>query len=513
MIVYKTGTMKMKIRIILMVFLSQFLHTYGQDAAQKIDQLMTAYCNNGVFNGAVLVSCKGKVIFKKAFGIADREWDVPVTTDSKFKIASLSKSFTAMQILQLAEAGKISLTGTIKEYCPDYTGRLGDSITILQLLTHTSGLPGDNPPEIEAIQERLPHSLRDMVGYAEKADLVFAPGTGFSYSNFGYYILAYIVERVSGKPYDVALKESVLNPAGMYNTSQFNNDRIEKKLVRGYEYKLLYGYENAVMFDHTYTVGAGGMISTVEDLYRWDRALYSGKLLGRELTAKMFTPFSNGNYGYGWFISYRKIGRTGDSILVADHAGSINGFGSWMARILSDSSLVVVLKNQRSDTYIDPAFAPDIGQQIVSILYGEKVEIPKKSIARHIAALIGNSGIDSVIAEYHRIIKSDSSTIYQADESELNKLGIELYFKFRMIDEALKIFEVNMLQFPHSYNTYDSYAYVLMQKEDYVNAIKYYKKGLEILHQYPDDNNLQSVQKDAEKALVYISEMEGKLKK
>jgi hypothetical protein len=380
------------------------------------------------------------------------------------------------------------------------------------LLTHTSGLPGNNPPEIEAIQERLPHSLRDMVGYAEKANLVFTPGTGFGYSNLGYYILAYIVEQVSGKAYDVTLKESVLDPAGMHNSSQFSNDRIEKKLVRGYEYKLLYGYENAVILDHTYTVGAGGIISTVEDLYRWDRALYSNKLLGRELTAQMFTPYSNGHYGYGWFINYKKIGAAGDSILVADHAGSINGFGSWMARILSDSSLVVILKNQRSDTYIDPAFAPDIGQQIVSILYGEKVEIPKKSIARHIAALIGNHGIDSAVAEYYRIIKSDINN-YQADESELNRLGIELYFKFKMTGEALKIFEVNMLQFPRSYNTYDSYAYVLMQKGDYINAIKYYKYGLDVLQKYPADNDLDAVKKDAEKALVYIKEMEGKIKK
>jgi len=282
-----------------------------------------------------------------------------------------------------------------------------------------------------------------MVGYAEKADLVFTPGTGFNYSNLGYNILAYIVERVSGKSFDVVLKENILDPAGMHNTRQFNNDRIEKKLVTGYEYKLLYGYENAVMFDHTYTVGPGGMISTVEDLYRWDQALYSNELLGSDLSAKMFTPYSTGKYGYGWFINKRKITEGGDS-------------------------------------YIDPAFAPDIGQQIISFMYGEKINLPKKSIARHIAALVGNNGIDSAIAEYYRIIKSDSGN-YLTGEPELNKLGIELYFKYKMTNDALKIFEVTMLQFPGSYNTFDSYAYELMQKEDYSNAIKYYKEGLEVV--------------------------------
>jgi CubicO group peptidase (beta-lactamase class C family) len=482
----------------------------GQDQADKIHRLMEAYYENGVFNGVVLVSQKGNVIYKRAFGTANREWDIPVTPDSKFKIASLSKSFTAMLVLQLVESGRISLDGTIMDYCPNYIGPMGGSITIHQLLSHTSGLPCDNDLAVEAVQERLPHSLREMAGYAEQSALVFPPGNGFNYSNLGYNILAWIVEQVSGKSFDAVLKEAILDPAGMFQSGQFKNDPIEKKLVTGYEYKLLYGFENAVMFDHSYTVGPGGMISTVEDLYRWDRALYSNKLLGRELTLKMFTPYSSGKYGYGWFISKRKIGGEGDSIMMADHAGSINGFGAWMARILRDSTFVVVLKNNRSDTYIDPAFAPVIGGQIVSILHGEQVDLPKKSIARHIASLIGPYNTDSAIAEYHRIRKN-GSVDYVMDEPELNKLGIELLFKFKRPDDAAKIFRVNMLQFLRSYNACDSYAYVLMQLGDYGNAVKYYKQGLSVLREYPEDNNPDAVKADAEKALVYIREMEEKI--
>ena len=485
---------------------------FSQTTAEKIDRLITTYYQNRVFNGAVLVSRKGQVIYEKAFGIADREWDIPITIDSKFKIASLSKSFTAVLVLQLAEAGKISLNGTIKAYCPDYKGVSGDSITIHQLLTHTSGIPGDIDPKEEAIQERLPHTLREMVKYAESADLLFKPGTGFSYSNLGYNILAYIVEQVSGKSLETALRENITDPVGMLNTRQFDNDRIESKLARGYEYKLLYGVENAKMLDASYCVGPGGMISTVEDLYQWDQALYFNRLFGKDLSIRMFTPYSSGKYGYGWFINKGKIPGMIDSVVIADHAGSINGFGSYMARIMNDSIFVVVLKNHRSDTYIDPAYAPDIGRQIISILYGEAVSLPKKSVASHIASLIGKNGIDSAIAEYHRVLKNYPDD-YSLDESELNKLGIELYFKFKMAIEALKIFEVNMLQFPRSYNTYDSYAYILMQKGDYLNAIKYYRKGLEILDEYPEINNMNTVKEDAEKALVYIKEMEEKIKK
>jgi CubicO group peptidase (beta-lactamase class C family) len=485
---------------------------YGQEISEKIDQLINSYYQNGTFNGAVLVSRNSKIIYRKAFGIADREWNIPNTVETKFRIASISKPFTALLILQLAEEGKLSLNGTIKEYIPDYKGKQGDSITIHQLLTHTSGVLTSLDPAEEAIQERLYHDLRDMIRYTESADLYFKPGTGFRYSNHGYYILAYIVEKVTGKRFNDVLDERILEPAEMLNTRQSNQSRIENNLARGYEYKLLFGYENASGFDDSYTVGAGGLISTVEDLYRFDQALYSDKLVSVDFKTKVFSPASNGNYGYGWFINRKKVSSQSDSVLVADHSGSINGFGSYMARIICDSSLVVVLKNQRSDTYIDPAFAPDIGNQIISILYGEEIELPKISVARHIASFIGTKGIDSAIIEYNRIIKYDAEK-YSMNEPELNRLGIELLFKFGMPDEALKIFGLNMQMFPKSYNTYDSYAYVLMKNGDYRNSIFHYKKGLEMLKRYPEENISDATREDSIKALGYIKEMEDKIEK
>jgi CubicO group peptidase (beta-lactamase class C family) len=482
----------------------------GQQAASKIDSLMTAYFRNGVFSGTVLVTRNNEVIYKKAFGIADRDWNIPNAVDTKFKIASISKPFTALLIVRLAEEGKLDLNGTITDYIPDYKGKSGDSITIHQLLTHTSGILTSLNPKEEEVQERLFHDLRDMVGFAENAGLYFKPGTGFRYSNLAYSILALIIEKVTGNSYELALKEKILDQAGLKDTRQFQNAAIEASLAKGYEYKLLYGLENASDYDASYTVGPGGLISTAEDLYLFDQALYSGKLISEEYKRKIFAPASTGNYGYGWFITNKKINSGRDSILVADHSGSINGFGSYMARIISDSCLVIVLKNQRSDTYIDPAFAPEIGNQIISILYGDRVGLPKKSIARHIASMIGTQCADSAIKEYKRILKSGSDD-YSLEESELNRLGIELLFKFNRPDDALKIFELNMQQYPKSYNTYDSYAYVLKEKGDYINSIKFYRKGLDVLQKYPEANDPDLVKKDADQALVYISEMQEKI--
>lgn len=496
---------------ILILFLFQILAVNGQDIEEKIDLLMTSLNRNGVFNGVVLVASHDKIIYKKALGLADRELNVPLTIDSKFKIASLSKPFTALAILQLVQQGKIKFEGTIKDYIPDYSGPHGDSITIHMLLTHTSGIRNSLDIKEEEIKQRLHHELRDVVKYAEKEDLVSKPGDKFSYSNFAYNILAYIIQQVSGKPFEIYLKENIFDIAGMKNTCQYSNFIVEKNLAKGYEYKLLYGFQNAVFVDASITAGSGGLISTADELYHFNKILYSEILLNQKYKNAIFKPYQPGNYGYGWFISSMKIpGRT-ESLTIADHAGSIDGFGSYMARILTDSSFVVVLKNQRADTYIDPAFAPDIGKKIIDILYGNEIEFPKKSIANHIALIIGTNGIDSAIAEYYTIIKNEQGN-YNLEEQELNKLGIELIFRFNLLDEAIHIFRLNMVQFPKSYNTYDSYAYALMKKGDYRNSIKSYKKGLDVLNKNPESNMFGSVKKDAEKALEYIKEMEEKLK-
>jgi CubicO group peptidase (beta-lactamase class C family) len=502
---------KLKNFVFILLLLVVYNATDAQSKSEKIDALISAYNSADNFNGVVLVSEKGKIILKKAYGIADRELNVPMTVEMKFKIASISKPFTAMMILQLVNEGVIELDGKITDYIPDYRGEKGDSITIEQLLTHTSGILQNLDPEQEAIQERLYHSLRDMVRYAEEADLYFEPGTGFHYSNLAYNLLACIAESVTGMPFDKLLQERIFEPLEMTHTKQYQAGDIEKNLSKGYEYKLLSGYENASSYDPSYTVGPGGLISDAGDLFKFDQALYARRLLSKDLYRKMFTPTRYGSYGYGWELTEKSTTSHPEPISIVAHSGSINGFGSYMARIECDSILVIVLKNNRTDTYISPAYAPVIGQEIISIIYGEDIQPPKKSIARQMGLLLGQQGITKAVEMYYKM-KSIDFENYNSEESELNKLGIELFFKFKMSEEALRVFEVNMIEYPHSYNTYDSYAYLLMQRGDYSNSIKYYKMGLEILKQYPEQNSGESVLKDAENALKSIQEMELKSK-
>jgi CubicO group peptidase (beta-lactamase class C family) len=476
----------------------------------KIDTLMNTYFNNGQFSGVVLVSEKGKIIYQKAFGIADREWNNQITINTKFKIGSISKPITALLILQLVQDGLINLDGNINQYIPDYKGKQGDRITIHQLLTHTSGILNSLESREEAVKERLYHNLRDLIKYAEDAELYFDPGSGFHYSNFGYNILACIAEKVTGKTFDVLVRERICDPLNMKDTRQYSGTKVEERLAKGYEYKLLKGFENATYFDNSYAAGSGGLISTAYDLFQLHRALFNNQLISEELKTKMFTPAKQGQYGYGWGISKKVYKNSSDTLNIIEHSGSVNGFGSYMAQIQNDTALVVVLKNFREDTYINPAYAPDIGQQIIDILHGVNIKFPRRSIAKQIALILGCDGFKKAKEEYYRI-KRQKSDHYSFEESELNKLGIELYFRFNMIDEALKIFEINMNEFPKSYNTYDSYAFILMQKKDYASSINYYKKGLKILELYPGENSGEQVQKDSQKALQYIKEMEEKI--
>lgn len=505
-------TMKKTILLVLILNFLSVPHSLPEptNKAGTIDALVTASCEEGLFNGAVLVAHKGVIVYRKAFGLANREWNVATTVDTKFRIGSLSKAFTALLIMQLVENGCISLDGTIADYLHDYRGKGKESITIHHLLSHTSGVLSSLPPEKEAVQERLSHDLEHLVGYAEPVDLYFTPGTDFRYSNLGYSILALIAERVTNTPFHLLLKEHIFDKAGMKDSKQDMDPLIEPRLATGYEYDLLNGYENTTFLDNSYAQGAGGVTSTIDDLYMWHLGLLSGNLLPLQRQERMYTPYGQGSYGYGWGIRKRAC-LNGDTVRILEHAGSVNGFGSYLARIPEDSTLVVVLKNSRSHNYVRPVFSAGLGAMIISILYDEPVTIAKKSIAMHLARVIGSQGVDSAVDEFLRL-KRQKSLEYSFEESELNKLGIELLMGYGMVRAAVRIFALNMDEFPNSYNVYDSYAYALKQQGEFAEAIKYYTKGLEVLKRYPEENSGASVQENALNAMKFISEMEERLR-
>lgn len=289
----------------------------------------------------VLVAKKGKIIYEKAFGSADLGLSTPMQTDMMFRIGSITKQFTAIAILQLVEQGKISLQDSIQKYVPDYPYS-GFPITIENLLTQTSGIKDymaiDNPKD-----ERVDYTPKQGVDYFKNEPLEFKPGSQFKYSNSNYYLLGYIIEVVTGEPYANYLQQHVFNKAEMNNTYYIDKVKKNMKVAQGYS-RFDGKLEKATLENVTTIYAAGGIMSNAEDLYRWHKEIYNGKLIRQDLLDKAFTPyqFDNGRYseyGYGWFIKKLNGSRT------IEHAGSTDGFQCDEIYLPNEDVFVVTLFN------------------------------------------------------------------------------------------------------------------------------------------------------------------------
>jgi CubicO group peptidase (beta-lactamase class C family) len=335
----------------------------AQDKVARIDDLMSQYHQQGQFNGTVLVADKGTVIVKKGYGMADTEWDIPNAPDTKFRLGSITKQFTSMLIMQLVEAGKIKLDGKLSEYLPYYRKDTGDKVTIHHLLTHTSGIPSyTSLPGFFKNVSRDPYGVEEFVKKYCSGDLKFEPGSKFEYDNSGYFLLGAIIEQVSGKPYEKVLQERIFDPLGMKDTGYDHHEMILKKRASGYEKGPGGALINAPYLDMSLPYAAGSLYSTVEDLYKWDRALYTDKLLSESNKAIMFKPFL-GNYAYGWFVDGQKLGTTQDKVPAISHGGGINGFNTLEVRLISDKSLIVLFNNTGGTKL------GEMAQNIAAILY------------------------------------------------------------------------------------------------------------------------------------------------
>ena len=268
--------MKKSIKLIVLTALLLFFVfniSFAQNKAKQIDELIGKYNQYGQFNGSALVAENGKVILKKGFGSANIEWDIPNQPDTKFRLGSISKQFTAFLIVKLTEEGKIKLDVPITTYLPDYPKATGDKITIHHLLTHTSGIPNyTSLPNFFKDQSRNPYTPEEFVKTFSSLPLEFTPGEKFNYSNSGYFLLGYIIEKVSGKSYEQYLQETILDPLKMVNSGYDHADVILKNRAAGYE-KRGKKIRNAPYLDMSIPYAAGSLYSTVEDLYLWDQAL------------------------------------------------------------------------------------------------------------------------------------------------------------------------------------------------------------------------------------------------
>ena len=354
----------MKRIMLLIPVLCIMLCTVAQDANNKIDALVSAYASMQQFNGSVLVAKDGKVLINKGYGFRNAADKIPNTEQSIFQLGSITKQFTAAVILKLEEEKRLNIADKISKYFPAYPK--GDSITIQQLLTHTSGISNYTNDASFMANEITKHKSREeMMALFKDKPLDFSPGSGWNYSNSGYSLLGYIIEKASGMSYEAAVRKYIFTPLHMTHSGFDFAGLKEANKTTGYFKVDNIHAETAPVVDSTVSFSAGSIYSTTGDLYLWHQALEQNKILSKAQQEKAYTPVKN-NYGYGWVIDSingkRRVG----------HGGGIHGFVTNESRVPEDDIDIVMLSNA-SDHSLER-----ITQSIYAILYDQPYELPKE---------------------------------------------------------------------------------------------------------------------------------------
>jgi CubicO group peptidase (beta-lactamase class C family) len=331
---------------------------FAQDAG-RMDQIVQSYAANRKFMGTVLVARDGQVIFSKGYGFANLEWKVPNTPDTKFRLGSVTKQFTAASILLLEERGKLSVTDPVKKYMPDAPDAW-DQITIRHLLTHTSGIPNFTGFEDYRKLEPFAATPAQLVARFRDKPLDFKPGEKWSYSNSGYVLLGYLIEKITGGTYEKFVTENIFSPLGMKDTGYDSNTAIIPHRADGYE-AAPDGFRHAGFIHMSIPHAAGALYSTTEDLLKWEQGLYGGKLLQPASLQKMTTPFLD-NYAFGLTVE------TAGGHKRITHGGGIEGFNTELEYYPEDKLAVVVLKNVTGEVA-----APEIANKLAAVAHGENV--------------------------------------------------------------------------------------------------------------------------------------------
>ena len=335
----------------------------AQDNVSRMEQVVQSYVDSKQFMGAALVARDGKVLLSKGYGFANLEWGVANSPASKFRLGSITKQFTAACILLLEERGKLKVDDPVKKYMTDAPAAW-DKVTIFNLLTHTSGIPSFTGFPDYASTEAIATTPEKLVARFRDKPLEFQPGEKWNYSNSGYVLLGYLIEKISQQNYSEFVQENILTPLGMKDSGYDSNSAIILHRASGYAPSAK-GTIHAGYIDMSIPFSAGALYSTTEDLLRWEQGLMGGKLLSAASLAKMTTPFKN-DYAFGLAV------HAVNGHKVIEHGGGIEGFNTDIAYYPEDKLTVVVLAN------LNGGVPETIANALAQVAHGEKVVLPSE---------------------------------------------------------------------------------------------------------------------------------------
>ena len=420
--------MKKKILFLNVCLLANLAFAQQKDDKQlfsEFDKMLSEQYKTNETGATALVARNGQIVYKKAFGMANLEYNIPMQVDNIFRIGSITKQFTAVAILQLMEQGKLNLQDDITKFIPDYPMH-GHKITIEHLLTHTSGI--QSLTAMKDFRERMILDLTpsELINYFKNQPMEFTPGTKWNYNNSGYILLGYIIEKISGKTYPQYLEENFFKPLDMTNSLYGNDSKIIKNRAGGYE-KDSSVVVNAFHLSMTQPYSAGSIQSTVEDLFKWHQAIHSYKLLKKESLDKAFTKYklTDGTetvYGYGWFLNNIQESPT------IEHGGGINGFSTESIYLPKEEVFVAVFSN----CYCNSPTA--IVEKITALTIGKPYKY--KEIIVENTRMQGYTGVYENVKGEQRFITMTENQLY-SQRSGSTKYSVNAYQKDKFFFENM----------------------------------------------------------------------------
>jgi CubicO group peptidase (beta-lactamase class C family) len=332
----------------------------GAQDISRMDQIVQSYVANKTFMGSALVARGDRILLSKGYGFANLEWNVPNSPGTKFRLGSVTKQFTAASILLLEERGKLKTDDPVKKFMPDAPAAW-DKITVFHLLTHTSGIPNftgfPDYPKLEPFAT----TAGQLVARFRDKPLEFQPGEKWNYSNSGYVLLTYLIEKITGESYEKFVGENLFTPLAMKDSGYDSNSAVIPHRASGYV-PAKNGFQNAGFVHMSIPQGAGALYSTTEDLLKWEQGLLGGKLLRPASLEKMTTPFKQ-NYAFGLQVE------TAGGHKVIEHGGGIEGFNTELEYYPDEKLTVVVLGN------VNGSAPGEIAKKLAAAARGETVKL------------------------------------------------------------------------------------------------------------------------------------------
>ena len=456
---------------IILLFNANYIISQNEQFAE-IDSIVNYYHEKGMFNGTILLAKNKEIIYHKSIGKADIENNKMLNKNTTFCLASITKQFTARGIMILVNENKLKYSDTLGDIFPELPKYL-HQITIKNLLQHTSGLKRTHYQQHEKLNNL---EVFNNLKQSSSDTLLFEPGTDLKYSNTAYILLAIIIEKISGQSYEQFLEENIFGPLGMTNSFVFTeDDKGRENIAIAFD-----GFGNKDDYN-VLTYGTAGIYSSPEDIFRWTQSFTTDQILPYQIKKEAYeASISNSgkvltrkirehswSYGYGLLI-YR------DNLEgVVGHSGAFGGFYNIAAKDLKNDHDVIILTNNGRLIDIN-----GLGKVFLNILRNQPYDMPELSIAKAIHDKC-HENIDEGIS-YYKQLKNDFPKKYSFENpSELNRLGYAFLYEDK-IEEAIKIFQLLVSEFPETANPYDSLAEAYFLKEDYKLATDNYTKAISL---------------------------------